>query len=243
MNNYSAQGTVRKGETQSVSLRPMNNTTETIRIRVHGVDGSIRTFTQRGGGVIRQTLDWFHPTYLFAQQRIEIPGERSLTTFIASQVTRIDLVTEPRSNCHVPPDLVAAVELTEPAFQVLTQGEQPQEKPEESTLPHKTEKVLLDIALAGCQHVFLAQERAVSQPSQDMLRFSTLLTSKSLSFLMRTGGVAVLNIANLVCFTVYPDPAPVPAAVRATVRPREATELANPQRESGLPEIGEWEAA
>jgi len=103
--------------------------------------------------------------------------------------------------------------------------------------------VLFDVALAGGKHVFLALETAVSQTPQNMESFSTLLTSTSFSFLTRTGGVAVLNVANLMWFTVYPDPAQVSMDVRAAVLQKNATEPGSPQRQHGPLEIDEQEAA
>ncbi len=221
----------------------MNNTTEIVQIRVHGVDGSIQTFTQRGGSLIRQTLAWFQPTCMFGQKWIEIPGERSSTTLIVSQVTRIDLVTEPRTNWSLPPASVEAVELSEPAFWALAEGQPPQAAQEASPAPDNTAMVLLDIALAGGRHVFLAQETAVSQPLPRPAEACPLARATSLSFLMRTGGVAVLNVANLVCFTVYPDPAQVLAVGRPTVSQRCGTELGSPQGQPGIPGLGERKAA
>ena len=222
---------------------PMSNATETIEIHVHGIDGSIKKFTQRDGSLLRQTLDWFQPNHVFTQQRIEIPGEHSLTTFIASQVTRIDLVTEPHSLWNRAPGLVEAVELSEPAFRALAQGQQLHVVEKPSPPPDNTAMVLFDVALAGGKHVFLALETAVSQTPQNMESFSTLLTSTSFSFLTRTGGVAVLNVANLMWFTVYPDPAQVSMDARAAVLQRNATEPGSPQRQYGPLEIDEQEAA
>ena len=222
---------------------PMYNATDTIEIRVHGVDGSIKKFTQRDGSLLRQTLDWFQPTHIFTQQRIEIPGERSFTTFIASQVTRIDLVTEPRSLSNASPGPVEAVELSEPAFRALAQGQHPPEVERTPPPSDNTAMVLLDIALAGGQHVFLALETPASQRPQDMERFSTLLTSTSFSFLTRTGGVALLNVANLMWFTVYPDPAQASTDGRTTVRLTNVTEPASPQRHYEPLEIDERKAA
>ncbi len=232
-----------KRERQSLSLKPMKNATESVQIRVHGVDGSIQMFTQHDDSLIRQTLDWFQPGCIFAQKRIEIPGEHSLTTFFVPKVTRIDLVAEPRSNWNLPTDLVEAVELTERAFWALAKSQQSQEVQRAPSPPDNTAMVLLDIALTGGQHVFLAQEAVVPRPSQDMQGFGTFLTTTSFPFLMRTGGVASLNVANLVCFTAYPDPAQVSADVWAVVRQRNSTEPGGPQRRSGLPQIGEREAA
>ena len=221
----------------------LSNATETVQIRVHGIDGSIRTFTQRFGSLVGQTLNWFQPTYIFAQKRIEIPDERSLTTFFSSQVTRIDLITEPRSNWSFPPDLVEAVELSERAFRALAQPQQPRERQETPPSRDNAAMVFLDIAMAGGQHVFLAQEMAGRPAPQEMQRFDTLLTTTCYSFRMCMGGVAVLNVANLVCFTIYPDPAQVSADGCAAVRQRKSAVLGSPQRQSGLPEIGEREAA
>ena len=221
----------------------MNNTTETVQLRVHGVDGSIRTFTQRGAGLIRQTLNWFQPTYLFTQKRIEIPDERSFTTFIASQVTRIDLVTEPDSNRSLPPDLVEAMELSEPAFRTLAQTQPPPERQKVSPPADNTAMVLLDIALAGGQHVFLTQEMAVRSAPQEMQGLGTLLTTTGFTFRMRTGGVAVLNVANLMCFTVYPDPTQMSADQRAAPPQSNTPELPSPPREPEPSRIDEREAA
>lgn len=222
---------------------PMSNATETIEIHVHGIDGSIKKFTQRDGSLLQQTLDWFQPNHVFTQQRIEIPGEHSLTTFIASQVTRIDLVTGPHSLWNPAPGPVEAVELSEPAFRALSQGQQLHVVEKPSPPPDNTAMVLFDVALAGGKHVFLALETAVSQTPQNMESFSTLLTSTSFSFLTRTGGVAVLNVANLMWFTVYPDPAQVSMDVRAAVLQKNATEPGSPQRQHGPLEIDEQEAA
>ena len=222
---------------------PMSNATEAIEIHIHGVDGSIKKFTQRDGSLLRQTLDWFQPNHIFAQQRIEIPGERSLTTFIASQVTRIDLVTEPRSPSNVSPSPVEAVELSEPAFRALAQHQELHVVEKTSPPPDNTVMVLFDIALAGGNHVFLALETPVSQTPQNMEGFSTLLTSTSFSFLTRAGGFAVLNVANLMWFTVYPDPAQVSTDARTTVRQRNATEPGGSQRKYEPLEIDEQEAA
>ena len=217
--------------------------TESVQFRVHGVDGSIRTFTQRDASLIRQTLNWLQPTYLFTQKRIEIPGDHGLTTFIADQVTRINLITDPCSNWHLPADLVEAVELSKPAFWALARGQQPQEAQKAPPAPGNTAMVLLDIALAGGQHVFLAQETTSPQPSQGMRSSGTFLTATSCSFLMRTGGVAVLNVANVMCFTPYPDPARASAGVWAAARQRNDNMHGNAQREAGLPEISERVAA
>ncbi len=221
----------------------MINPTETIEIRVHGVDGSIKKFTQRDGSLLRQTLDWFQPTRIFAQERIEIPGERSLTTFIASKVTRIDLVTEPRSLSYASLGPVEAVELSEPAFRALAQAQHPHEVPKASPPPPNTAMVFLHIALAGGNHVFLALEMPVSHTPQDMETFGTLLTSTSFSFLTRAGGVAVLNVANLIWFTVYPDPAQVSTDTPAAVPHTNATGPGSPHQQYEPLAIGEREAA
>lgn len=231
-----------KVDTQRHTLLPMNNTTESVQIRVHGVDGSIQTFTQRTDSLIRQTLDWLRPTFIFKQQRIEIPGEHSLTTFIATQVTRIDIVTEPRSSWNLPSELVQAVELSETAFRALAKSPEPPEVQKASPPLENTALVLIDIALTGGHHVFLAQETAVSQPSQTIESLSAFLATTSFAFLMRTGGVAVLNVANLVCFTVYPDLGQV-SAEAWTLRQRNGTALECPQGQSALRGLGEQEAA
>ena len=143
-----------KAEPQSICPLPMNDAAPSVQIRVHGTDGSIQTFTQHGDNLVRHTLDGFEPARMFTQQRITIANGCSLTTFITSRVTRIDLVTEDLSNWNLPPGLVEAVELTEPAFRALTQDRPPRERQEASRSPDRSVMTLLDIAVVAesCPH-------------------------------------------------------------------------------------------
>jgi hypothetical protein len=223
-------------------LQAMKSTRESVRIRVHGVDGAIHTFTQYDDTLIRQTLDWLRPTSIFKQQRIEIPGAHSLTTFIAAQVSRIDILAEPRSRWIFPSELVEAVELTEPEFRALANGEEPPGTQKAAHPLKNTAFVLIDIALTGGHYVFLAKEPAGPRPAQNIENLGAVLPTTSFAFLLRTGGVAVLNIAKLLCFTVYRDRTQVSAAVW-TSRQSRGAEFGIQQQSSGFRRFGEQAAA
>ncbi len=64
---------------------------------------------------------------------------------------------------------------------------------------------LLEIALVGGEHLFVAQEVSAGSGADPVALFDTLFTTSSFSFLMRAGGIAVLNVAQLLWFTLYPS--------------------------------------
>lgn len=230
------------GERQSICRLPMDNAAQTLQIRVHGVDGSIQTFTQHEDDLIRQTLDGFRPTRMLTQTKITIAGECSLTTFVPSQVTRVDLVTEHLSNWALPPGPVGAVELSEPAFRALVQDQPRRESRRASRAADKSVVALLDITVVGGQRVFLARQMAVERSAQQMQGFDTLFTTSSFWFLMRACGIAVLNVANLARFTVYRGPMQASADLRPGYHAH-TSEPGNPHPQGGLSEIPEREAA
>jgi hypothetical protein len=178
----------------------------TAEIRVHGVDGSIQSFTQHEESLVKHICEAFQPARMFTGKRITIGSEHSLTTFQASRVTRIDLVTECLFHWNPALEPVEAVELTEAAFRALVLDQRPGDGPEASRSPDDSVMALLEVVVVGGQRLFLAQEMPASPSGEHSPGFDSLFTGSSFSFLMRTGGIAVLNVANLARFTIYPGP-------------------------------------
>jgi hypothetical protein len=68
--------------------------------------------------------------------------------------------------------------------------------------------VFLDIQMVDGQRLFLWMEIIAGLPADRLLRIYSLLKERSLIFGLRTGGIGILNPANLVRFSVHPDPLP-----------------------------------
>src|SRR6266478_472790 len=76
---------------QSISTNEEN---PKLQVRIHGVDGSLATFTQEDPAVVEHIVrDCQRPDF-FEQERIAVAGQHSVTTLVLSKVARIDLAGE-----------------------------------------------------------------------------------------------------------------------------------------------------
>ncbi|MGA3143588.1 MAG: hypothetical protein ABSF10_11305 [Verrucomicrobiota bacterium] len=187
--------------------RPIKDAGTNLQIRIQGVDGSVATFTQNDPDLVNHTLQELNPARILTQTKITIVGNHSVTTFIPPLITRIDLITDRLSVWDFHFVIGALVELTEAEFhkflhdlqgrvQTRTSGDYP---------------VFLDIEMVNGQHSFLWMEIVAGLPADRLLRIYSLLKERSLIFGLRTGGIGVLNLANMVRFSVHPDPLAGPA--------------------------------
>jgi len=183
-----------------------------LQIRVHGVDGSVATFTQDEPAFVKRILADCQNGHLFSRERITIAGQHAVTTFVASKIARIDLGYERFSDWKLPLGIEDIVELTEPEF--LYQGylldlEHLDRRRQQLTMGD-CDVGLVNIEMAGGRHVFLKIESVVGLPADHMQRIHSFLAAPSLSFRLEGGGLAFVNLANAMRFTVYPGPPEVP---------------------------------
>jgi endonuclease V-like protein UPF0215 family len=64
----------------------MNVSNPKLEIRVHGVDGSQTAFTQEEPAVVQRIIRESQRLNFFAQERIIIAGQSSVTTFVVSKI-------------------------------------------------------------------------------------------------------------------------------------------------------------
>ncbi len=180
----------------------MKDASSNLQVRIHGIDGSTRTFIQNDPDQVNHTLNELEPTQIFTKDRITIADEHSAAAFLPPLVTRINLITDRLSVWDFPFKIGALVELTETEFLEHLNGPQRQEHPHlQCDFP-----VFLDIERVSGQHVFLWMEIIAGLPAERLLRIYSLLKKRRLIFGLRTGGIGVLNLANKVRFLVYPEP-------------------------------------
>ncbi len=65
-----------------------------LQARIHGVDGSLATFTQEDPAVVEHIVRDCQARDFFKQERIAVAGQHSVTTLVLSKVARIDLAGE-----------------------------------------------------------------------------------------------------------------------------------------------------
>src|SRR3974377_437764 len=87
-----------------------------MEIRIHTQSGSVETFFQDNPALVAPILKAIQSTKVFATSAITIAGDYSLTTFVASQVNRVDLMDEELPGWKYPEDILDVIELSEEEF-------------------------------------------------------------------------------------------------------------------------------
>ena len=182
----------------------MNAEDHLLQIHVHTVDGSSVTFVQNEVDQVRWILSDFHPHRIFARDKIIIADRNSLTSFPASRVVRLDLVSEPLSHRMLPAEIVNAVELEEPEFRALLRNPELRVQWDPAQPPDAAVVIFLVIEMAGRPPVFLVMEMAGEPLTDPMEAVSSLLAAPALCFRMHGGGIATLNLAHLMRVTLFP---------------------------------------
>lgn len=198
-----------------------------LQIRVHRLDGSISSFVQDDLEKSRRILDGFDPMNIFTRTRIVLGDRNSHTVIPVAQITRIDLEVDPNSPLNFVSDLVEGVELMQEEFEALAEN-----LTHDNQWKHLGELdafvvTFLSLEMADGHNVLLTMEvDAVSPQGLCELR-DFLLSRPSLCFRTSSGGVGVLNLANLCSLTIFPGTDEPPADVWR-VRRSDETQPTNP---------------
>ncbi|EEF62906.1 hypothetical protein [Pedosphaera parvula] len=182
-----------------------------LQIRFHLADGSIQEFLQDNETAARRIFENLRPAQLFKQARIMIAGTYSMTAFIPSHISKIDLVAADLACWEFPAKLSDVVELSEAKFRELSGLDtETLEKRGQTRIPGDSFVAFLDLEMRSAKHVYLMIEGAVDLPAERFSRLQLLLSNTHLHARLPEGGLCIVNLANLVRFTVYPGPAEAP---------------------------------
>ena len=179
-----------------------------MEIRIHTCGGSVEAFFQDNPALAARTLKGIQATKVFATNHITIAGDYSLTTFVASRVNRVDLIAEELPPWKYPDDILDVVELSEDEFRERSHLNEPA-RLERRRSPKQTGEfagVFAEVEMSGGTRIFLAAKIKVGLPAERLQRLRTLFSAASVHFRMRPGGTAILNLKNLVRFTLNPGP-------------------------------------
>jgi hypothetical protein len=179
-----------------------------MEIRIHTRSGSVETFFQDNPALTAQILKSIRSTRVFAADIIIIAGDYSLTTFSASQINRVDLISMDAPPWKHPEDILDVVELSEDEFREQSHLNYPS-RLERRRSPKQTGElavVFVEVEMATGSRIFLAAKIRVGLPAERLQRLHTLFSATALDFRMPQGGTAILNLKNLVRFTLNPGP-------------------------------------
>ena len=184
-----------------------------LEIRFQFVDGSSETFIQPDAEAAEAIRQSTNSSNLFNQSRIVVADDYSKSVFVCAQVNRVDLVFNGSGHFRIPPDYADLVELTETEFHQCVPANDP-------TLLQKRDRVLhvgdlmvsfLDLRMMGGSHVYLMREALVKLPAESQSFMQRFLSKGTYGIRLREGGYGLLNLQNLIGYTVYPGVPELPA--------------------------------
>ncbi len=179
-----------------------------MEIRIHTESGSVETFFQDNTALVASILKGIQSTKVFASSVITIAGEYSLTSFATSRVNRVDLIDEDLPLWKHPGDILDVVELSEDEFRERSHLNDPTRLERRRTPKQTGEFALVFVAveMTGGTRIFLAAKIRVGLPAERLQRLRTLFSASAVHFRLPQGGTAVVNLKNLVRFTLNPGP-------------------------------------
>jgi len=199
-------------ETNTRSPRKTNSR-PALEIRFHFVDGSKKTFITANSEAAEAIRDPINLANVFHQTRIVVADDYSKSVFVCSQINRVDFLFNGSGFSIIPPDHADLVELTKAEFDQCVPMNDP-------TLLQKRDHrrqvgdllvSFLHLRLRGGSHVYLMNEIVVKLPAENHSFMQRLLSNGTYGIRLREGGYGLLNLQNLIGYTVYPGVPELPA--------------------------------
>jgi hypothetical protein len=183
-----------------------------LEIRFRFVDGSSQIFTQANTKAANGILRRINPSHLFNQSRIVVADAYSKSVFVCSQLNRVDLVFDAPGFCEIPYDHVDLVELTEAEFNKHVPLNEPArlERRDQQRQAGDLLVSFLHLRMRGGSQVYLMNEVLLKLPLENHSFMQRLLSKGVYSIRLGGGGLGVLNLQNLIGYTVYPGVSEVP---------------------------------
>jgi len=187
--------------------------TSELQVRVHGVDGSLTTFTQDDPAVAEHIVRECQTRDFFKQERVAVAGQHSVTTLVLSKITHIDLVGEelppwkPPSGFGTSIRDIVEMPGQEFLYQVEARDLKHLERRRVRFAPGKPAAVYVAIQLVGGRHMYLKVQIVDVPRAERLQEIRAFMELPGLSFRLLDGGLGLVNLANAVKFSSYPGPA------------------------------------
>jgi hypothetical protein len=182
-------------------------------IRVHLTDGSIESFALSDEAEAQKLWHKIEPSRLFVPSRIVLAGEHSKSVFVTCQIVRVDFVQESNECWEFPGGYSDIVELTEEDFRKHARLDQPElmAKREQPTPVGDLLVSFVKLHMPGGKPLFLMIEFPVKLPVENHSFMQFMLSKGSFHMRLCGGGIGVVNLGNLLGYTVYPGVSQIPA--------------------------------
>jgi hypothetical protein len=186
---------------------------ENFVIRVHLSDGTIQSFSpieQAESAPCWQQVD---PGRIFTQPRIVVAGERSKSVFVTAHVVRVDFMHRDFSTWVFPGGYADVAELTEEEFRRHAHLDQVEKmrRRDDCTPVGDLLVSFIELHMFGGARYRMMTEFPVKLPADNQGRMRFLLSKGAFQMRLACGGFGVVNMANLVSYTVYPGVSEIPA--------------------------------
>jgi hypothetical protein len=190
-----------------------NSSKPALTIRFHLTDGLVHSFVQTEDAAARKLWDGIDPARLFARPRIVIGSGHSKAVFVSAEIVRVDFLHDSFQCWKFPAGYSDIVELSEDEFRKHARLDQPalMARRESPTRPGDLLVSFARLHFRGGEPLFFMVEAAAKLPAESQSFMQFLLSKASVHMRLRGGGIGVVNLANLVGYTVYPGVAQIPA--------------------------------
>ena len=191
---------------------PSTSATPGLLVRVHLTDGSVVSFVQPDAVKAQKIWQSVDPARLFAPPRLVIARTHSKSVFVCPEIVRIDFLRENCACWEFPEGYAVVIELSETDFRKHAHLDEPKLMPKREQ-PAPVGDLLvsfLKLQFKRNPAIDLMTEFSVKLPaeSQSFMRF--LLSKTGFHMRLGSGGVSVVNLANLTGYIAYPGVAQVP---------------------------------
>jgi len=184
-----------------------------LTLRIHLTDGSVHSFTQSDPTIIEKLWSAIEPSRLFAQRRIIVGSAHSKSVFVATEITRVDLLHDSLEGWPFPPGYTEIVELSAEEFRQHARIGKPTLMVRRDR-PNPVGDLLVSfikLHLRGSQPLFVMVEIFAKLPAENQSVMHFLLSKTAVHMRLRGNGISVINLANLAGYTTYPGVAQIPA--------------------------------
>jgi hypothetical protein len=182
-------------------------------IRVHLTDGSVESFAQSDEVEAQKLWDKIEPSHLFTQSRLVLAGEHFKSVYVTEKIVRVDFIQKSNECWEFPGGYSDIVELTEEDFRKHARLDQPElmAKREQPTPVGDLLVSFVKLHLADGKPLFLMIEFPVKLPVENHAFMQFMLSKKGFHMRLCGGGIGVVNLGNLLGYTIYPGVPQVPA--------------------------------
>ena len=190
-----------------------NASRRTLTIRFHLTDRSVHSFVQTDDAAARKLWDGIDPARLFARPRIVVGSEHSKAVFISAEIVRVDFLHDSFQCWEFPGGYSDIVELSEEEFREDAHLNQPAQmtRREQATPVGDLLVSFVQLRMRGGRPQFAMVEIPVKLPVENQSFMQRLLSYGTYGIRLREDGHGLLNLQNLIGYTVYPGVPEVPS--------------------------------